>query len=149
MHFLPLVNGIFYFLGSRDEAHIPLQYRYYQKSRLKVYPKTCVGVPLTRMRTIQPGKNKFKIVKQRFDNDFIPAGKCIWWIADRKTASSYLYKIEQDCILNDAVYIDLKPNLMCTECVLRLSVILDQNDAYDGWYDSCIDFKYAKNAANE
>ena len=139
-----IVTSVFYIEASRDQFHIPLKYRYFTKSRLKVYPKTCQGVPRIRMRLLKPGVNTFRIYKQEFDKDYIPSGKCLWWIGDRNTLSSSVYHIEQDCLLGDTVSVNLRPNLMCKECILRLSVILDSNDAYDGWYDSCVDFKFEK-----
>ncbi len=121
---------------------IPLQYRFYGKNRLKIYPKTCFGIPKTPPRVLKRELNTFKIIKESFENDYEPYGECSWWIADRNTLSNYQFLITSHCLKNDTVDIDLKDITFCTSCVLRLSIVVKDNQDHDGWYDSCIDFDF-------
>eukprot|EP00834_Sanchytrium_tribonematis_P008796 NODE_1188_length_1864_cov_0.584703.p2 type:complete len:145 gc:universal NODE_1188_length_1864_cov_0.584703:576-142(-) len=136
-----ILYSIFYIQDSREQFHIDPKYRFYSKNKLKVYPKSCLGVPPIEPQSLKYGMNEFKVIKKPIDPSFQFSGKCNWWIADRTNLNNYMYLMEQDCLLGDIVRIDLiKDKILCTECILRLNLIIEQNGEFDEWYDSCIDF---------
>eukprot|EP00835_Amoeboradix_gromovi_P005583 NODE_538_length_6985_cov_0.287892.p4 type:complete len:146 gc:universal NODE_538_length_6985_cov_0.287892:792-355(-) len=143
MVLISIVTAIFYIDAGRESVHVPEEYRFYSKSKLKIYPKTCLGIPRVEMRLLKRGLNTFKIHKDKYDDNFKPIGNCYWWIADRNTQSSSLLKIGQNCLLDDYVHVNLDEiPINCEKCVLRLSVIINHSTKYNGYFDSCIDFSF-------